>query len=107
MDREQQVIHNFWLKHGRWRDPGIGKKIILKWILNSPLLECDLDLLVSGLEQMAGYCAEYKAYSVPQKSREYLEQQSDYLPHTKDSALWNYCSSMLTVVTRPLSVQSD
>ena len=56
-----------WPKHWRWRDEGISEKIILKWILSSPLLECDLDLLGSGLEPVAGYCEQCQAHSVPQK----------------------------------------
>jgi len=79
MDRQMQMIHNIRLKNWRWRDSGIGEKIILKWILSSLLLERDLDLLGSGLEPMARYCEQCQAHSVPKKkNRDYLEQQNDY-----------------------------
>jgi len=49
--------------------------MILKCILSSPLLQCYLDLLGSGLGPLAGYCEQMQAHSVPQKAKNILSEK--------------------------------
>jgi hypothetical protein len=74
---------------GHLENPGVGKKVVLKWVLGKWGGWCEMATSGSGQGQMPGTCEHNNEYLGFIKGREFLDQLSDsYLPKEDSPKRW-------------------